>query len=203
MTSVEGSLRAVGTASSQPQYTLAAMSTPDSVRLALPSEAVDVARLQRKAWSRTPGMAPALAAFPADQAVRTWHEAIVKPPLAHCRVLVALHQGQVVGFAVTGPSDDPDAAVDDGMIAEFVVDGDELGDDASRLLNAAVDTLRADGYETATWWVRSEDDTLRGFLVECGWAADGAHRALGFEDEADAVKQVRLMTRIGTSEAED
>ena len=31
---------------------------------------------------------------------------------------------------------------------------------------------------------------------------DNHHRALGFEDEADAVKQVRLMTRIGTSEAE-
>lgn len=178
------------------------MPTPDSVRLALPSEAVDVARLQRRSWSRIKGMAPALAAFPADQAVRTWHEAIVKPPLAHCRVLVALQQGQVVGFAVTGPSDDPDAAVDDGMIAEFVVDGDELGDDASRLLNAAVDTLRADGYETATWWVRSEDDALRGFLVECGWAADGAHRSLGFEEETDAIKQVRLMTRIG-SDTED
>lgn len=176
------------------------MSVPDSVRLALPAEAVDVARLQRRAWSRTAGMAPALVAFPADQAVRTWHEAIVRPPLAHCRVLVALRQGQVVGFAATGPSDDPDAAVDDGMIAEFVIDDDELADDAGRLLNAAVDTLRADGYETATWWIRSEDDALRGFLVECGWIADGAHRALGFEDEAEAVKQVRLMTRISDPE---
>ena len=32
--------------------------------------------------------------------------------------------------------------------------------------------------------------------MECGWGADGAHRSLGMEDEADAVKQIRLMTRI-------
>ncbi|MDO5092789.1 MAG: GNAT family N-acetyltransferase [Propionibacteriaceae bacterium] len=171
------------------------MSAPDSVRLAMPTEAVDIARLQRRSWSRSPEMAPALAAFPADQAVRTWHDAIVKPPLAHCRVLVALAGGQVVGFIVTGPSNDPDAEVDDGMIAEFVTD-DDLGDHASRLMNAAIDTLRADGYETATWWVRSDDDALRTFLVASGWGADGAHRALGFEDEAEAIKQVRLRTRI-------
>ena len=172
------------------------MPIPDSVRLAMPVEAVDIARLQRKSWSRQPGMAAALAAIPADQAVRTWHEAIVKPPLAHCRVLVALSRGQVAGFVVTGPSNDPDADVADGMIAEFVTDADELGDHASRLVNAAVDTLRADGYETATWWIGSDDDALRGFLVECGWAADGAHRSLGTEDGAAAVKQIRLMTRI-------
>ena len=153
------------------------MPIPDSVRLAMPVEAVDIARLQRKSWSRQPGMAAALAAIPADQAVRTWHEAIVKPPLAHCRVLVALSRGRVVGFVVTGPSNDPDAEVTDGMVA-------------------AVDTLRADGYETATWWIRSDDDALRGFLIECGWAADGAHRSLGTEDGAETVKQVRLMTRI-------
>ena len=172
------------------------MPIPDSVRLAMPVEAVDIARLQRKAWSRQPGMAAALAAIPADQAVRTWHEAIVKPPLAHCRVLVALAQGQVAGFVVTGPSNDPDAEVSDGMVAEFITESDALDDHASRLVNAAVDTLRADGYETATWWVRSDDDALRGFLIECGWVADGAHRSLGTEDKTEAVKQVRLMTRI-------
>ncbi len=175
------------------------MAAPDSVRLAMPAEAMDIARLQRRAWSRTPGMGPALAAFPADHAVRTWHEAIVKPPLAHCRVLVALGRGQVVGFAVTGPSNDPDAEATDGMVAEFITD-EELGDHAARLMNAAVDTLRADGYETVTWWVRADDDPLRGFLVESGWGADGAHRCLGFEDEADAVKQVRLRTQIAGDE---
>ena len=172
------------------------MPVPDSVSLAMPAEAADIARLQRNSWSRQPGMAPALATIPADQAVRTWHEAIVRPPLAHCRVLVAISQGQVVGFTVTGPSNDPDADVADGMIAEFITARDDLGDHAARLVNAAADTLRADGYETATWWIRSDDDALRSFLMECGWGADGAHRSLGMEDEADAVKQIRLMTRI-------
>ncbi len=162
----------------------------------MPAEAVDIARLQRKAWSRQVGMAPALARITADEAVRSWHDAIVRPPLAHCRVLVAQSNGHIVGFIVTGPSSDPDAELRDGMIAEFVTDGDQLGDDAARLVNAAVDTLRADGYLTATWWLRSDNDPLRAFLLDCGWGADGAHRSLGFDEESQAIKQIRLRTRI-------
>lgn len=172
------------------------MPVPDSVRLAMPAEAVDVARLQRREWSRTPLLASAMKGVSADETVRAWHEAIIKPPLAHCRVLVAIGQGQVVGFAVTGPSGDPDADVTDGLIAEFVVD--EAGIDAhhGRLLNAAVDTLRADGYETASIWIPSDADPMREFLVETGWATDGAHREIGDEGGEESVKLVRLATDI-------
>lgn len=173
------------------------MPVPDSVRLALPAEAVDVARLQRKAWAANPVLASALTEVTADETVRAWHEAIVRPPLAHCRVLVAQASGIIVGFAVTGPSNDPDAAATDGVIAEFVVDEPSLADGhSSRLINAAVDTLRADGYEVATMWLPSEADSMRQFLVECGWATDGAHREVGPEGGAGALKLVRLHTDI-------
>ena len=59
-----------------------------------------------------------------------------------------------------------------------------------------VDTLRADGYTRATWWVRATDDPLRGFLTGAGWAADGAHTEVGGEDEESGVKFVRLHTDI-------
>lgn len=174
------------------------MPVPDSVRLAMPAEAVDVARLQRREWSRTPALAQAVKSVSADETVRAWHEAIVKPPLAHCRVLVAIGQGQVVGFAVTGPSGDPDAEVADGLIAEFVVDEPGIDAHHGRLLNAAVDTLRADGYETATIWIPSDADPMREFLVETGWAADGAHREVGDDAGGDPVtlKLIRLVTNI-------
>lgn len=165
----------------------------------MPAEAVDVARLQRKVWGANPVTARALREISADETVRAWHEAITKPPLAHLRVLVAHASGIIVGFAVTGPSNDPDAAPTDGLIAEFVVDEDSVDDGhSSRLVNAAVDTLRADGYEVATIWLPTEADERRQFLVECGWATDGAHREVGPEDgdETATLKLLRMHTDI-------
>ncbi|CAL8975688.1 Mycothiol acetyltransferase [Tessaracoccus sp. O5.2] len=173
------------------------MSVSDTVRLALPAEAVDVARIQRRAWAESGLLAAAGGGLPADEAARVWHEAIVKPPLAHLRVLVAIGDDGVVGFAVTGPSGDPDREERDGTIAEFVVDPRHRGaGHGSRLMNAAVDTLRQDGYEVATMWVRAADDGLRAFLVACGWAPDGAHQEIATADGAPGVKLVRLHTDI-------
>ena len=95
------------------------MSVTDTVRLAMPAEAVDLARIQRRAWSESDALSDAVAATAADEATRAWHEAIVRPPLAHFRVLVALGDVGVVGFAVTGPSGDPDASERTGTIGEF------------------------------------------------------------------------------------
>ena len=52
-----------------------------------------------------------------------WIAAIVKPPLAQHRVLVAVGDERIVGFAAVGPSGDPDAvASEDGQVAEFTID---------------------------------------------------------------------------------
>ncbi|GAA4906830.1 hypothetical protein GCM10025789_27860 [Tessaracoccus lubricantis] len=174
------------------------MSAIDTVRLALPQEAVDIARIQRRAWTDGGVLSAAAGEVSADEATRAWHEAIVKPPLAHLRVLVAIGQPGVVGFAVTGPSGDPDREPTDGYIAEFVVDPKHRGQGhGSRLINAAVDTLRKDGYGVATIWVPSADDGLRQFLNGCGWAPDGAHQRVGVgEDESASVKLLRFHTDI-------
>ena len=173
------------------------MSAVDTVRLAMPSESVDLARIQRRAWSEPGALAAAVAGMGADEATRAWHDAIVRPPLAHFRVLVAIGEPGVVAFAVTGPSPDEDAEERVGAIGEFVVDPRERGrGHGSRLLNAAVDTLRTDGYEVATIWVQAADDALRAFLTACGWAADGAHQEVAVDDAGARLKLVRLHTRI-------
>lgn len=165
----------------------------------MPAEAVDVARLQRKSWAASPALATAISTVSADATVRAWHDAIVKPPLAHCRVLVAIGDGAIVGFAVTGPSGDPDRADTDGVIAEFIVDEPNLeAGHSSRLMNAAVDTLRADGYEAAAMWLPADADVLRDFLVSCGWDTDGAHREMGSEDDTASMKLIRMVTDITT-----
>lgn len=173
--------------------------TPDSVRLALPREAADIAALQRRSWAEElDGVGLTLIENLAlDDMVGAWHEAITRPPLAACRVLVAVEDDRVVGFATTLPSDDPDATAGvDGLISEFIIDPVARGrGHGSRLLNACVDTLRADGFARATTWVRSTDDAGRRFITESGWAPDGSHREIGTED-GTRMKQVRLHTDI-------
>lgn len=175
--------------------------TADSCRLALPAEAERIASVQRRSWQQL---------FPADVAEHalasvdlasmagSWSAAITKPPLAKFRVLVATEQNRVVGFAAIGPADDDDAHPgQDAMVGEFVIDPPaQRQGHGSRLLNAIADTLRADGFTRATWWVRSTDDPLRRFLQSAGWAPDGAHRTVGTEDEAASVKMIRLHTGL-------
>ena len=174
---------------------------PDSVRLALPKEAETIAAIQRRSWQQRfpPDVATSVLAN-IDLATMTeqWQDAITRPPLAQFRVLVAVGDGRLVGFAVTGPSDDPDSSPkEDGVVAEFVVDPQaQRRGHGSRLLNAVADTLRADGFNRATWWVRSTDDPTRAFLESAGWAPDGSYRTVGTEDETMQVKMLRLHTAL-------
>jgi GNAT superfamily N-acetyltransferase len=173
----------------------------DSVRLALPAEAAAIAAVQRRHWASTFDSATAEALLNSvDLATMTdsWTAAIARPPLAQFRVLVAVSDDRVVGFAAVGPSDDPDAeAGSDALVAEFSVDPPAWRHGhGSRLLNACVDTLRADGFTRATWWVRSTDDILRRFLVEAGWDADGAHTEVAMGEDGPHLKLLRLHTAI-------
>lgn len=186
-----------------------AMPNPDSVRLALPKESAVIAEVQRRGWAEQSGpLAQAmLSGVDATAMTEAWHRAITRPPLASCRIMVAVAENRgdepqrVVGFASLLPSDDPDAdpAVD-GMIQDLLIDPQvRRKGHGSRLLNAAVDTLRADGFARATCWVTSTDDQTRNFLTNAGWAADGSHREIGAEDDSVRLKQVRLHTDISGS----
>ena len=172
----------------------------DSVRLALPAESWGIASVQRRAWgdAADPVMRSLLENIDLDTMAATWHGAISRPPEARWRVLVAVAEGQVVGLATTLPSQDPDADPGtDGAIDELVVDPTaRRRGHGSRLLNACVDTLRADGFVRVRHWLRADDDLRRAFLTDAGWAADGAHREIGSEDDTIRVKQIRLHTAI-------
>ncbi|SDB91310.1 Ribosomal protein S18 acetylase RimI [Raineyella antarctica] len=170
-----------------------------TVRTAWPAEAADIAPIQRRVWVEEWSAAEAealLAATDLAAMAEAWNEAITRPPVAGCRVLVALEGERVVGFAATAPSDDEDASPRDGMVAEFAIDPvARRQGHGSRLMNAAVDTLRNDGFTTATWWVRTTNDALRAFLQSAGWEPDGATRSFTSDDGGFTVKQVRLRVR--------
>lgn len=175
-----------------------------SVRVAWAEDAAAVAALQLRAWPKMYADVLPPEAFPIgpealEAATRTWEQSLARPGDARQRVLVALERNRVVGFALTGPATDPDCdPVADGELAEVVLDPDERRQGhGSRLLQAAVDTLRADRFQRAVTWLVASDDALRGFLDGAGWAPDGAHRELDLDGAGTVrVKQVRLHTDL-------
>jgi ribosomal protein S18 acetylase RimI-like enzyme len=173
-----------------------------SVRIGWADDASGIAAVQVAAWRhRYADLLPGevLDALDADQFAAAWHQSLTRPADARNRVLVALERNTVRGFAVTGPSPDPDSdPVADGEVSELTVHPEHVRHGhGSRLLHACVDTLRADRFSRATLWLEAADDVRRGFLTGSGWAADGAHRELDLHgDGAVLVKQVRLHTSL-------
>jgi GNAT superfamily N-acetyltransferase len=173
-----------------------------SVRIAWADDAPAIGDLQVRAWQEAYSEAlprEVLDALDPEQFAESWRRSITQPREARQRVLVALERASIRGFAATTPSPDADAnPARDGEVAEFVVDPRHRGSGhGSRLLHAAVDTLRSDTFSRGTIWLRSTDDALRGFLVDQGWAPDGAYRELDLHgDGSVTVKEVRLHTDL-------
>lgn len=173
-----------------------------SVRVAWADDAAGIAEVQVRAWRQSyDGLLPAevLDAMDPAEFAAAWHTSLNKPKDARNRVLVALERNTIRGFAVTSPASDPDAdPVSDGEVAELTVDPDHTRQGhGSRLVQACADTLRADRFSRAVLWLNSTDDARRAFLVQAGWAPDGAHRELDLHgDGSVTVKQVRLHTDL-------
>jgi len=170
-----------------------------SVRLARAADAPVVAEVQLRTWGIVYGpRLPQGAALPLDleTATERWRAAVASPPTARHHLLVAVAgagpdtPGEVVGFAAIGPSEDDDAMPTVGEIMVLLVSaGHERQGHGSRLLQAAVDTLREDGFTTATTWMFADDAVVEAFLASTGWEPDGAARQL---DMGEPVKQRRM-----------
>lgn len=181
------------------------MTTADvSVRVAWADDAGAIAALQLPAWQATYADLLPPDALPhgpeaVEAAAVAWQQSLTRPGDARNRVLVALEHNRVVGFVITGPAEDPDCdPVADAEVRELTVDPAERGKGhASRLVQAAADTMVADRFTRAVTWVIAADDALRAFLTDAGWAPDTAHRELDLDGSGTTVvKQVRLHTAL-------
>jgi GNAT superfamily N-acetyltransferase len=184
------------------------------VRPARPGDAGDIARIQLSTW-RTAyrRMFPAHVLSGLDEAylTRGWQAAIDQPPSPRHRVLIAVEQAEtsaeVVGFAAAGPADEQALAPEEpplpptcAAITDLLVEPrwGRRGH-GSRLLAAAVDGWRTDGFEHAVAWAYEQDKAMQKFLASAGWEPDGAGRALDVDDML--VPQLRLHAAIGESDA--
>jgi ribosomal protein S18 acetylase RimI-like enzyme len=96
-----------------------------------------------------------------------------------------------------GPTEDEDNNPRvTGSLVTLVVDPDHRGaGHGSRLLSAAVDTMRANLFAVATTWVTELDTALRDLLTSAGWAPDGVQRAI--DTGAGVITESRFHTRVG------
>jgi GNAT superfamily N-acetyltransferase len=175
------------------------------VRPARPADSGDIARIQLSTW-RTAyrRMFPAHVLANLDEAylARGWDEAIETPPSERHRVLIAVEQGEssseIVGFAAVGPADEQALAPEEPSLPDgYAAFTDILIEPrwgrrghGSRLLSAAVDLWREDGFTHAVAWAYEQDQAMRKFLTTAGWEPDGAGRALDVDDML--VPQLRL-----------
>lgn len=185
------------------------------VRPARSQDAGEIARIQLATWRAAyRRILPRQVLDNLDEAwlARRWTAAVQEPPSVAHRVLVAVEQAEqsyLVGFAAFGPADAEAQAPDEPAEAlepDVVAITDLLVEPrwgrrghGSRLLAAAVDHWRDDGFTRAVAWAFDGDAATRSFLTGAGWEPDGAARALDVDDML--VPQLRLHVAVPTEPA--
>ena len=171
-----------------------------SVRIARPGDVPAVGLVQAAVWrdAYAATLSPeVLERFEAHAFARVWRASLATPPSARHELLVACAGDQVVGFAAIGPSSDADADDAQGeLLALGVHPQARRAGHGSRLLNAAVDTLRGRQFTRLTGWVLAGDEATRAFLVASGLSADGAYRDRVVDADGTLVREVRLVADL-------
>lgn len=172
-----------------------------SARLAQPSDAAAIGLVQAEVFrdAYADVLPPeVLAQFTPQPFAQAWRAALDAPPSPTHRLLVACAGEQVAGFVALAPDEDPDAA-DGGftlLVGGVHPQGRRQGH-GSRLLNAAVDTVRPLGASELSCWLLASDTQTRAFLEQAGFHPDGAHRDRVVSTEGDTRTEVRLRVAVG------
>jgi GNAT superfamily N-acetyltransferase len=104
-----------------------------------------------------------------------WREAIGRGE----RVWVVEREGTVVGFAAVGPARDDDLPAGAGEVPAIYLEPESWSMGLGRaLFAAAVDDLRAGGFEPLVLWVLTDNDRGRRFYEAAGWTPDGTERPI-------------------------
>jgi GNAT superfamily N-acetyltransferase len=156
-----------------------------SVRPAVRGDERAIARVQLEAWRSSHAQILGQGALDLldETAIEAqWATAVVAPPGAGYRVLVACDGPTVVGVVsvapVPAPEDRPFDAPGGAILALEVEPARQRIGHGSRLLAAAVDTLREDGADQVHTWVLDGDEARARFLASAGLGPDDVAREL-------------------------
>lgn len=167
-----------------------------SARIARASDAPAVGLVQAAVWHTAYGhILPreVVDQFDGPSFARVWRDSLNAPPSPRHVLLVGCAGEQVVGFAAVGPSADTDATETSGELLTLGVHPDaRRSGHGSRLLNAAVDTLRSKGFDSLSTWILATDEATRAFLTAAGLSPDSAYRDRVIDADGTVAREVRL-----------
>jgi ribosomal protein S18 acetylase RimI-like enzyme len=171
-----------------------------SARIAGPHDAAAVGLVQAAVWRAAyGGVLPqeVVEQFDPSSFARVWRDSLSAPPTPQNVLLVGCAGQQVVGFAAVGPSGDPDAGEGTGEVLALGVHPEARGSGhGSRLLNAAVDTLRGKGFTSVSVWILARDEQTRAFLTAAGLSPDSAYRDRVIDADGSVAREVRLTANL-------
>ena len=171
-----------------------------SARIARPSDAPAVGLVQAAVWRAAYATVlphDVVEQFDGPSFARVWRDSLGTPPSPRHVLLVGCAGEQVVGFAAVGPSADADATETSGEVLALGVHPDaRRSGHGSRLLNAAVDTLRGKGFDTISTWILANDEATRAFLTAAGLSPDSAFRDRVIDVDGTVAREVRLSANL-------
>ena len=123
-----------------------------------------------------------LASLSVDEREAQWRQAIDKPRTpAHRTWVATLDEGDVTGFAITGPERAKEPAAGTAEIYAIYVDPARIGSGVGRaLFERAVGDLQVRGFVDVVLWVLDTNSRARRFYEAAGMAADGGTKRVTF-----------------------
>jgi ribosomal protein S18 acetylase RimI-like enzyme len=147
------------------------------IREAIPADAEAIATVHVRSWQAAyRGQLPDeyLDGLTVDERL-SQHRWALEHPRPDWRVWVADEARSIVGFAVTGPSEDADADAGTAEVYAIYLDPGAYRTGVGRqLFTHAIEDLRERGFGAATLWVLESNDQARRFYDLAGWKLDGA-----------------------------
>lgn len=149
---------------------------PDTIRPAIPDDAHAIAVIHVAGWRHAyRGLMDdaLLDALDVAERARTRRRWIEQPRDPALRCWVLERDGQVVGFANTGPARDEDLDAASHELLAIYLAPDAIGTGAGRrLMTHALADLAARGYAEVVLWVLTENDATLRFYDAAGFEPD-------------------------------
>jgi len=165
------------------------MSSPVTVRAARVEDAAEMARVLVRSWQETyrglmrdevlddPG-------FP-DARERFWTVALSDELYRESRAAVAERDGEIIGVALAGPPERPEAGWATHLYVLYVVASEHGSGAGAALLDAVVDPD-----QSAALWVADPNPRAQAFYRKHGFVADGTVQV------DDGVREIRMVRTI-------
>ena len=150
-----------------------------SARIATRNDIPGIARVQVASWHGVyRGLLPdeVIDRLTVERRIAQW-TGFMDRAAADETLLVAEHEGSIIGMASLGPCRDDDATRETGEVRAIYVAPDHWGHGHGReLMEASMAWLASHGFTAAILWVLDTNDLARRFYEAAGWAVDGTER---------------------------